>query len=74
MTNYYKQFADLFPQPPLQIGTVTAFSNGVATVSLLGGGKVTARVQSTTVGQQVFVRDGVVEGNAPNLTAVSINV
>lgn len=72
-TNPYKLLRDLLPTPPLQVGTVQSFSGGVATIELNGGGIVTAR-GTATVGQRVYFRDNVIEGNAPNLTVVEIEI
>ena len=71
--NPYKRLIGLLPTTPLQVGDVTAVSGGVATVQLPGGGFLTAR-GSAAVGQRLFVRDGVIEGLAPNLTVVTIEV
>ncbi len=71
--NLFKQFIDLLPQRPLQVGTVTAVTNGVCTITVPGGGIDTAR-GSATVGQRVFFRDGAVEGAAPDLPLVQIEV
>lgn len=73
MTNLFKQFLDLIPDPALQIGTVTSVSNGISTITLPGGGTLTARGEAT-VGQQVFVRSGVIEGSAPQLPVEIIEV
>lgn len=67
MTNLYRQFLDLIPERPLQVGTVTSASASMATVELPGGGIIQARGQATA-GQRVFVRDGAIEGIAPSLT------
>ena len=69
MRNIYRDFLDLMPARPLEVGEVTAAGVGVATVTLPGGGVIHARGQAT-VGQQVFVRDGAIEGEAPSLTYV----
>lgn len=69
MTNLYRQFLDLIPERPLQVGIVTSTSASMATVALPGGGIIQARGQATT-GQSVFVRDGAIEGIAPSLTYV----
>ena len=69
MPNIYRQFFDLLPKRPLQIGEVAAVDAGVATITLPGGGVIQARGQAT-VGQRVFVRGGVIEGPAPSLTYV----
>lgn len=73
MSNLYRQFLDLLPARPLQVGTVTATDGSTCTVQLPGGGVLQAR-GAATVGQQVFVRDGVIEGDAPALTVVTIEI
>lgn len=73
MANIFREFLDLLPARPLQIGTVLAVSGSQCTVELPGGGLLQAR-GSATVGAQVFVRDGVIEGVAPSLTLVSYDV
>ena len=69
LRNPFRVFMDLMPARPLQVGTVTAVDDGMATITLPGGGILQARGQAT-VGQRVFVRDGVIEGEAPALTYV----
>ena len=71
--NIYRQFLELLPQRPLQVGTVTAVSGNTCTVALPGGGIVQARGEAT-LAAQVFVRDGVVEGEAPALTIETISI
>ena len=73
MHNVYARFRQLLPDAPLQAGTVTEVGSGVVTVQLPGGGLLLAR-GSAEVGQQVFVRDGVLEGSAPNLTLELIEI
>ena len=69
MPNIYRQFLDLLPKRPLEVGDVLALDAGMATITLPGGGVIQARGQAA-VGQRVFVRDGVIEGSAPTLTYV----
>lgn len=66
MFNVYKRFLALVPNPPLQVGDVLFFADGVATIQLPGGGIAQAR-GDTTVGARVFFRNGVIEGDAPTL-------
>lgn len=73
MRNPYRQLLEVLPQRPLQVGYVLQTANGVATVELPGGGWLTAR-GAATVGQRVFVRDGVIEGAAPSLPIEIIEV
>ena len=69
LRNPYRVFLGLMPQRPLQVGDVAAVDGDVATITMPGGGTLQARGQAT-VGQRVFVRDGVIEGEAPTLTYV----
>lgn len=71
--NPYKLLRDLLPDAPLQVGTVVAFDGGVATIELEGGGLSNAR-GTATIGQRVFFRDNAIEGSAPNLTVVEIEI
>ena len=73
MSNLFRQFLDLIPDPSLQTGTVVAYSNGVATIQLPDGGTLAAR-GTTTVGSKVFVRGGVIEGPAPDLPVENITI
>lgn len=73
MPNIYKQFMDLQSPKPLEVGTVAFVVNGVATIDLPGGGRLQAR-GSAQAGQRVFVRDGVIEGEAPSLTYTQAEV
>lgn len=66
MINFQKQFLALLPQRPLLVGTVMAVGGGTALVELPGGIHIHARGVAT-VGQRVFVRDGAIEGVAPDL-------
>lgn len=73
MSNLFRDFANLFPDPALQVATVTATSGGLAAVELPGGGRLQVR-GAATVGQRVFVRNGVIEGEAPNLPLVILEI
>ena len=73
MHNLYEQFLQLIPDPALQAGTVVGVGSGVVTVALPGGGLIRARGEAT-VGQNVFVRDEVIEGTAPSLPMEIIDI
>jgi hypothetical protein len=73
MRNIYRVFLDLLPARPLQVGTITALDGEVATVELPGGGLLTAR-GGGAVGEPVFVRDGVIEGEAPAMPVEIIEI
>lgn len=71
--NPYKRLLGLLPTYPLTVGEVISSVDGKVIVELPGGGRLTARGEGT-VGTNVFVRDGVVEGPAPALTIEVIEV
>lgn len=71
--NPFALFKELIASPRLQVGTVLSVNDGTAEVELPGGGVINAR-GSATVGTSVFVRNGVIEGQAPNLPAFDITV
>ncbi|MFN3494873.1 MAG: hypothetical protein ACK40L_10225 [Hydrogenophaga sp.] len=73
-TNLFRALLDLLPEAPLLVGTVTVVnSDETVTVELSGGGLL--RVRGTAaVDDRVFVRGGVIEGPAPALTSVTINI
>ena len=73
MTNQFKRLKALLAQPPLQVGEILSIADGVAMVETVGGGIITARGDGTT-GMKVFVRDGVIEGEAPDLPVEVIEV
>lgn len=71
--NLYKKLKSILPDPPLLVGDVAAFDDGTAIIDLPDGGQVTAR-GAATVGDRVFVRDGLIEGSAPALSVELIEV
>jgi hypothetical protein len=75
-TNLYRALRELLPQPALVVATVAAVhaSEGASTVTFPGGGQQRVRGTSVAVGFQAFVRDGVIEGEAPALTLETIEV
>ena len=73
MRNPYRVLLDLLPQTSLQVGDVTAIDTGVATITLPGGSTTNAR-GTAQVGDRVFFRDGVIEGAAPALPVVFLEV
>jgi len=69
--NPWKALQGLLSGPPLQAGVVLAIDDGLVTVELPGGGLITA-TGPATVGQTVFVRGGVIEGEAIDAGPIDI--
>ncbi|WP_018875294.1 hypothetical protein [Thioalkalivibrio sp. ALJ8] len=72
--NAWARFRRLMPYDPLLIGEVVAtHSDNTVTVELVGGGTQRVRGQATT-GDNVYIRAGRIEGEAPDLPTDSISV
>jgi hypothetical protein len=71
--NLYRRFRQLLPDPPLQAGIVVEVDASRVVIALPGGGLVHGRGEAT-LGQTMFVRDGVIEGEAPSLPQVDIEI
>lgn len=72
--NLWRRFQQLAAPPTfLSIGTVVQADFGECTVQFLGGS--TLRVQGAgTVGQSYFIRDGRLDGEAPTLNVLEMEV
>ena len=75
-TNIYRALRELLPEAPLQVATVAAVhsAEGTSTVTWPGGSQQRVRGTSVAVGSLAFVRNGVIEGAAPDLTLETIEV
>lgn len=72
-SEHYRRLLSLIPEPPSDVGTVTAILADGCTVVMLNGS--TANVRGVAaMGDLVYVRDGVIEGPAPVLAMVEIEV
>jgi hypothetical protein len=69
MRNLFAEFKALLAPGVLQVGNVTLYADGIATIQLPGGGTLRARGEAN-IGDRVFVRDGVIEGPAAELPIV----
>jgi hypothetical protein len=74
MPNLWRQFKALLPDSPLVVGKVAVRNgDGSLTVTTLDGGQL--RVSgSASVGDRVFVRDGQITGQAPDLPTIDIEI
>ena len=66
MPNVFGQLQELLKPGRVQIASVVSVEDGMAVLELPGGGQMSAR-GAATVGGNVFVQDGVIQGPAPNL-------
>ena len=74
MPNLWRQFQDLLPTSVTLIGTVVAtHADHTVSVQLLDGGLLRA-AGIAAEGTRVFVRDGRIEGEAPELPQVEIEI
>jgi hypothetical protein len=72
----WKKFIDLLPKHPRYIGTIiTIESAGRYTVQLVGGGMLQVIGESGyQVADKVFIADKRIEGRAPTLTGIIIEI
>lgn len=75
-TNLYRALREILPEPPLLVATVVSTNTGTGTslVEFPGGSQQTIRGTAVGVGDKAFVRNGVIENEAPDLTEVTIEV
>lgn len=75
--NPWSRFVALTANDPLLVGKVLAHRTDGSNTSLIelpGGGRLVASGQGVAVGQMAFVRAGQVEGQAPQLPALTIEI
>lgn len=75
-TNAYRALRELLQDAPLQVVTVVSINSerGYSVVQWPGGGHSNVRGTGVAVDSRAFVRDGVIEGMAPDLTLEIIEV
>jgi hypothetical protein len=71
--NPYKRLARLVAGPPTDVGEVVSLENDGVIVELINGAQIRAKGEAS-VGGWVYVRGGVIQGPAPNLTGSTIEV
>ena len=76
MSNIFRQLLELLPQSPLMVATVQSVdvSNGTSIVAFDGSGTAVVRGVSVGMGGKCFVRNWLIEGAAPDLPLVEIEV
>ncbi len=70
LTNPFKRWQDLQPKRLRQVGEVIHMAGDVATIELPSGARVQA-IGKAGIGDRVYIRDGLIEGEAPMLTYIS---
>ena len=75
-TNLYRALAELLPEVPLLVATVVAVDVliGISTVEYPGGGQQRVRGTTVPIGGKAFVRADIIEGAAPVLATLTIEV
>lgn len=75
-TNAFRALRALLPEPPLLVATVVAvnLAAGISAVQYPGGNQQSVRGTGQPLNSQVFVRNGIIEGPAPALMALTIEV
>lgn len=71
--NLFQAFLALNPVKPLLVGKVVALNGAGATIKLPGDALIEVR-GAANLEQSVFVWDGVIQGQAPTLDVVLIEV
>ena len=71
--NPYKRLIQLVAGPPTDVGEVLSVETDGGVVALVSGAQIRVRGEAT-LGDTVYVRDGVIEGPAPALTGITIEV
>lgn len=72
-SNLFSAFRRLLPKQPVLIGVVVSTGSGSSLVEMPGAERVTVRGEAT-VGSSVFIRHGAIEGTAPSLPLVLVEV
>ncbi len=73
--NQWRTFQSMLGKLPIRTGTVTAHNvDGTSTLSMTGGGTMRAIGQSVPVSSNAFVRGNEIIGEAPSLTAYTLDV
>ena len=72
-TNVYRRLIALLPETPTDVGTVLTVTADGCTVELLTGERANVR-GSASLGDVVYIRDGAIQGPAPVLATVEIEV
>lgn len=66
MSNVFTRFKKLIPTQPLLVGDVVAIDGTSVVIEEFGGGRVVVRGEAS-LGSRVYFRNGVIEGEAPDL-------
>jgi len=72
-SEHYRRLIALMPEPPTDVGEVTAVTAGGCIIALLDG-SVTNAKGSASIGDWVYVKDKVIQGQAPDLLTTEIEV
>ncbi len=75
MRNVWRQFQALLPQSKLYVVEVISHNvDGTSTVAMPNGDQFRVRGQGVAEGSFAFVRDGMIEGEAPAVAPIELDV
>jgi len=76
MANVWKKFSDLLPKKKITIGTVNSIdsTNKTSTVTLIDNSQIKVFGTSVQVGDNCFIEDNRIVGEAPNLSIIQISI
>lgn len=75
MRNPWRDFLALQPAPPLYVVEVIDHNaDGTSTVEFPTGDQFKVRGQGVGIGDFAFVRDGAIEGEAPAVSPITLDV
>lgn len=73
MPNIFQRFKALLPTYPVTLATVTETDGTTSTVELPGGQQVVVR-GTAAAGTKVFIQDGVIQSEAPDLPVYTAEI
>ena len=74
-TNIFTKFKQLIPAAAMEVATVEAVNtNGTSTVTTANGGAAKVLGDTVAVGKKAVIKDGQIQGEAPDLTYYEIEV
>ena len=75
MSNIWNAFQGLLDRESVLLGTISSLDGTAYIIALVGGGSIRATSAADhTIGTVVFIKDGVITGDAPTLPTYNIDI